>query len=177
MSTFQGLPIHVLLVHCIVVLAPMTAVLAVLCALWPAARRRLIWLVAVLSGAVGVLTPITTGAGEWLEKRVEPSQLVRSHASLGDSMIYFSVGLLIAAALLLAVDVGERKGHPLPRLVIVAISVLVVVVSVAAVVQVYRIGESGARSVWSDAVVASDGGALPAAGVPTTHTRVSSNGV
>ena len=34
------------LVHFIVVLAPLTALLAILCAVWPAARRRLVWLVA-----------------------------------------------------------------------------------------------------------------------------------
>jgi hypothetical protein len=45
----MGLPAHVLLVHFIVIfiviLAPLTAVLAILCAVWPAARRRLVWLV------------------------------------------------------------------------------------------------------------------------------------
>ena len=45
MTTVNGLPSHVLLVHFIVVLAPLTALLATLCAVWPAARRRLVWLV------------------------------------------------------------------------------------------------------------------------------------
>jgi len=42
MTTIAGLPAHPLLVHLIVVLAPGTAVLEILCALWPAARRRLV---------------------------------------------------------------------------------------------------------------------------------------
>ncbi|WP_006243300.1 hypothetical protein [Mycolicibacterium tusciae] len=42
MSTLDGLPAHVLLVHFVVVLAPMTAVLLVVCAVWPAAQRRLV---------------------------------------------------------------------------------------------------------------------------------------
>ncbi len=58
MSTFNGLPAHVLLVHFIVVLAPLTAVLAILCAVWPAARQRLVWLVLTLSLIVTVLTPV-----------------------------------------------------------------------------------------------------------------------
>ena len=41
MSTFNGLPLHILLNHFIVVLGPLTAILAILCVVWPAARRRL----------------------------------------------------------------------------------------------------------------------------------------
>jgi hypothetical protein len=44
LTTIMGLPAHVLLVHFIVILAPLTAVLAILYAVWPAARRRLVWL-------------------------------------------------------------------------------------------------------------------------------------
>ena len=46
--------------------APLTAVLAILCAVWPAARQRLVWLVLALSVLTAVLTPLTTEAGEWL---------------------------------------------------------------------------------------------------------------
>ena len=50
MTTFNGLPAHVLLVHFIVILSPLTAVLAIVCAVWPAARQRLVWLVLGLGG-------------------------------------------------------------------------------------------------------------------------------
>lgn len=66
MTTLNGLPAHALFVHFIVILAPLTAILAVLCAVWPAARKRLVWLVLGLATAVVVLTPLTTEAGEWL---------------------------------------------------------------------------------------------------------------
>ena len=49
-----------------VVLAPSTALLEILCALWPAARRRLVWLVVAFAGVTIVLTPVTVNAGEWL---------------------------------------------------------------------------------------------------------------
>jgi hypothetical protein len=45
MTTVNGLPSHVLFVHFIVVLVRLTALLAILCAVWPASRRRLAWLV------------------------------------------------------------------------------------------------------------------------------------
>ena len=49
MTTFNGLPAHVLLVHFIVILSPLTAVLAIVCAVWPAARQRLVWLVLAIA--------------------------------------------------------------------------------------------------------------------------------
>ncbi len=66
LTTLFGLPAHALLNHAIVVLAPLLAFLDILCALWPAARRRLVWFNLALAAAVVVLTPLTTSAGEWL---------------------------------------------------------------------------------------------------------------
>jgi hypothetical protein len=148
-STFQGLPAHVLLVHFIVVLVPLTAALSVLCALWPAARRRLIWLVASLAVLIGVLTPLTTEAGEWLEHRIQPTDVLRVHTALGDTMPYFALGLILGSALLVFVHLREHRQHPLSTVVTLAIAAVVLTTSVSAVVQVYRIGDSGARSAWS----------------------------
>jgi hypothetical protein len=66
MTVVNGLPAHALLVHFIVVLAPLTALLVMLCALWGAARRHLVWLTLVLAIVTTVLTPITIEAGQWL---------------------------------------------------------------------------------------------------------------
>jgi len=49
-TTLFGLAAHPLLVHFIVALTPFAAVMAILCAAWPAARQRLVWLVLALSG-------------------------------------------------------------------------------------------------------------------------------
>ena len=65
MSTITGLPAHILLLHFVVVLVPLTAILLIVCALWPAARQRLVWLVAILAGVTLVVTPLTVKAGEW----------------------------------------------------------------------------------------------------------------
>jgi len=150
MSTISGLPAHVLLVHFIVVLAPLTAIGAVVCALWPAARRRLVWPVAALAVLCLVLTPLTTEAGEWLEHRLGKSAALHTHTELGDTMIYFSLALAVAAALLVFLHLRLGRGRSLNQIVAALISVLVVVASVATVVQVYRIGDSGARSAWGD---------------------------
>ncbi|GAY14543.1 DUF2231 domain-containing protein [Mycobacterium sp. shizuoka-1] len=150
MSTFNGLPAHALLVHFIVVLAPLTAVLAILCAVWPAARQRLVWLVVALAVITAGLTPLTTEAGEWLEHQVGRSPTLHAHTELGDTMVYFSLALLIAAALLVVVHVRASRGQALSSALSIAITVFVVLAAVATVVQVYRIGDSGAKATWGD---------------------------
>ena len=50
MTVIHGLPSHVLLVHFVVVLVPLTAVLEIACALWPAVRRgHIVWLTLILA--------------------------------------------------------------------------------------------------------------------------------
>lgn len=148
MSTFNGLPAHVLLVHFIVVLGPLTAALAILCAVWPAARQRLVWLVLVLALVTTVLTPLTTEAGEWLEHQVGRSPLLHTHTELGDTMLYFALALLVAALLLAVVNVRASRGRPLSSVLSILVAVFVVVASVATIAQVYRIGDSGAKVTW-----------------------------
>ena len=152
MTTFSGLPAHALLVHFIVILAPLTAILAIMSAVWPAARKRLVWLILALAVITVVLTPLTTGAGEWLEEKVGRSPLLRAHTEMGDTMIYFAIGLLIAAALLAVIHVREHRGRPLNSAVLWGLAAIIVVFSVATAVQVYRIGDSGARATWSDSM-------------------------
>jgi len=159
MSTFQGLPIHALLVHFIVVLVPLTAILAILCAFWPAARERLVWLVLALAVVTTGLSPLATNSGEWLEGHIEESELVEKHAEMGDTMLYFALALLLAAVLLTIAHVRSGRGRALTTAVSAAITVFVVVASLATSVQVFRIGHSGAESVWGDALSADTGAA------------------
>jgi hypothetical protein len=149
LSTFNGLPAHVLLVHFIVVLAPLTAVLATVCTFWPSARQRLVWLVLALAVITAVLTPLTTDAGEWLAKRKGRSPLLHAHTELGDTMVYFSIALVAAAALLAFIHLREARGKSVKPIARWLIAAVVVIASVATTVQVYRIGDSGAKATWS----------------------------
>ena len=87
MTTIFGLPAHALLVHAMVVLAPLTALLEILCAIWPAARRRLVWLVLAFAAAVrGAHATDHLDAGEWLYDQLpqpsgDPAAPTRSAAS------------------------------------------------------------------------------------------------
>ncbi|MFI5503686.1 DUF2231 domain-containing protein [Nocardia asteroides] len=157
MSTINGLPAHVLLVHLVVVLVPLTSVLLILCAVWPVARRLLIWPAAALAVLTVAVTPVTVSAGRWLAQRVGDTPAIRRHMDLGDTLLYFVIPLLVVAAVLVGMRLAERAGRPLLRGVAVAVAVVTVAVGVAATVQVVRIGDSGARATWGPLVSATTG--------------------
>ena len=149
MTTIFGLPAHALLVHAIVVLAPLTAVLEILCGFWPAARRNLVWLVLALAGATTILTPITTGAGEWLkDQRRSVSPILQEHAERGDWMIYFSAALLVVALALVALHWLEGRSDRPRKALAIVVAVVALLVGVSSIVTVARIGHTGSESVW-----------------------------
>ncbi|MEU7872953.1 DUF2231 domain-containing protein [Dactylosporangium sp. NPDC049140] len=156
MNTLNGLPAHVLLVHGVVVLLPLSALLLVLTSVWPAARRRLAGPNAVLAVLVVLLVPLTTDAGEWLERRVPSSELVRNHAELGDSAIFYAVPIAVLALVVWWRDREARVASgrrtylaPLSVAVTGVVVVLALVVAAAGVYGMYRIGDSGARAAWT----------------------------
>jgi uncharacterized membrane protein len=154
MTVFNGLPAHVLLIHFLVVLVPLTALLEIACALWPAVRRgQIVWLTLILAIVTMALTPITTDAGEWLyDLRRHPEPILQQHAERGGWMIYFSVALLVVAVALAVLHVAERRSEKrrLPTKIIIAIVALAV--GISSIIQLYRVGDAGAHSVWGDEI-------------------------
>ncbi|MBY0291580.1 MAG: hypothetical protein K2X52_31265 [Mycobacteriaceae bacterium] len=151
MDTISGIPAHALLVHGIVVLAPLTSLLVILCAFWPAARRRLVWLVVVFAVVTTVLTPLTTSAGEWLlEHGGPPRPILQEHAERGEWMIYFSVAMLIVAVALAALHWMEGRSDKPRKAVAATLAVVALLVGVSSIITVVRIGDTGALAVWGD---------------------------
>lgn len=149
-DTFDGLPLHPLVVHAIVVLVPLTVVGAIVVAVRPAWRQSHGWVVVGLLALSTVLTPVATSSGEALERRVgDPGE----HAALGEQLTWFELALLVVLVALLVLD--RRQGSPNLAKVL---PVVVVVVALAAAVQVYRVGDSGARAAWGDIPSANDAG-------------------
>lgn len=148
----NGLPVHPLVVHAVVVLLPLAVVGTVLIALKPSWRLRFGPLVVIAAGLATVLCPVATSSGESLEKRVgDPGQ----HAALGETLVWFAAALLVSAlALWLVERRRERRGIARGMLTKV-VAVIAIVVAAASSVQVYRVGDSGARAAWGDRVASS----------------------
>jgi hypothetical protein len=148
-TTVFGLPAHALLVHAIVVLAPLTALLGILSALLPAVRQRLVWLVVALAVVNLVLTPLTVSAGEWLYNREEShSPILERHEELGETMLWFSLALLVMAIALAVLHVRAGRAGGTPKALAIGVAVLAVVAGVASTVQVVRIGHAGTEAKW-----------------------------
>lgn len=172
MSTINGLPAHILLVHAMVVLLPLAALLLVLCVVWPTARRYLAGPNAVLSLVVLALTPVTTDAGEWLETRVKSTALIRDHVEVGDTALYVAIPVAVLALVVWwrgreintleqrgaeADPPAERRAGTQRRALLApasaAVGVVIAVVSVlaagAAAYDAYLMGDSGAKATWT----------------------------
>ncbi|MEV5002514.1 DUF2231 domain-containing protein [Nocardioides sp. LML1-1-1.1] len=152
-DVINGLPVHPLVVHAVVVLLPLAVLGTVAIVVRPSWRARFGPLVVGCAAVATALVPVATSSGEALERRVgDPGR----HAALGDQLIWFAVPLLVTAAAVVWLDqrsrAGTRTGSPL---VLRAVSVLALVAALAAGVQVVRVGDSGARAAWGDQVSSS----------------------
>lgn len=151
----DGLPLHILLVHAVVVTLPVASLCTAATMLWPAARRRL----GLATPLLGLLSPalvfVTQRAGEWLLLRVAPTPAVLAHANDGRTLLPWAwalFGASLAAWLWhryalrrrIAVRLGRRWG--LAATVLVTAAVLVACTGVLADVAI--IGEAGSRAVW-----------------------------
>lgn len=158
--TFAGLPLHVLLVHALIVLTPLIALALIIIAAWPAARRVL-W-VPVLIGGV-VLLPlglITIEAGKWLEVRVPPAPLIQEHTAQGEDIVPWLIALLVLAVVIAAWAVAElvaaRRVTPggagIGRGIRIAVGIVLTLGAVAIAAgsswTLVQIAEAGSRAVW-----------------------------
>lgn len=157
LDTIDGLPVHPLVIHAVVVLLPLAVLGTVALAVRPAWRVTYGWPVVGVAAVATALVPVATSSGEALQRRVgNPGE----HAELGDLMIWFAVPLLV---LLVAMVLLERRrsagtGSTGPAALRTGVAVLAVLVAVANGVWIYRVGDSGARAVWGGQVSASADG-------------------
>ena len=157
---FNGLPLHVLIVHAVVIVVPLAALCAVLTAFWPAGRRRLGIVTPLVALAALVLVPLAVQSGEWLLSRlVNVTPLLGVHTSLGRTLLPWAIALFLVATLqwvwyrYIAAP-GARFASALPsrtgrRAVSIVLDLVVLVSAVGSVVTVALIGESGSRAVWT----------------------------
>ncbi len=149
----NGLPLHPLVVHAVVVLIPLVLVGVVLMLVRRRWRRTLGWWLVLLSAVLVPLSWLAEESGGALAERVGDPEF---HAELGETMPLVS-GVLFLAVLVFVVvdrllDRGTVDAGPGTSGWVVAVGLVAVVIAGAATVQVFRVGESGAAAVWQDQV-------------------------
>jgi hypothetical protein len=155
-----GLPLHILLIHAVVIFVPLTAVAVVLHGIWPAARRRLGFITPAAGAMLVVLVPVVMWAGEWLRDQIGSTDAVARHEALGRTLLPWVVGLFIVGLAewlwfgLVPVTKWGREMAPRRRNIIRWVLVgLGLFFAIGSVYDIILIGDSGARAVW--------GGILP----------------
>lgn len=159
-----GLPAHPLLVHIPVVLIPLSGIGGIWIALSSKWRAKIGWIVVALAaiGVVGSWLAIESGR-TFYAALGEESQTLERHTDLGNTFIWFALALFFSLLALVLWDrVQARKAaqegrEPDKRAIarspiVIALSVLVIAATVAAGIQIFRIGDSGAKSVWQEDV-------------------------
>ena len=144
-DTVLGLPVHVLVVHAVVVGLPLMALVTAAVAFMPTLRLWHAWLVVVADAGVVVLTFVARESGEQLQQRLG-GQVAQEHAALGRNLIWFAL-LVFAVAVAVALTRGSRR--PGRSTVAGAVGV---VAAVLAIWWTVRVGHSGAQAVWQGIV-------------------------
>jgi hypothetical protein len=147
------LPVHALVNHAVVVLLPLSAVCVVLLAVVPSWRARYGLPVLALATVSLLAVPVAQLSGRWLRDQLGfPPESFR-HGGLGDDVIWYALTFWILTGLLILLD--SRRGSRGPLVTVIA--VLAAVASVAMTVQVIRVGDAGARSVWEGRITTVSG--------------------
>jgi hypothetical protein len=151
----NGLPLHPLVVHAVVVLGPLAALTGLAYAFVPRWRWLLRWPLVALALVTAVTAVVATSAGEsLLDARPELEPLVDEHEDWGELLRTASLAYAAAAALgawalggpsALASGRGARDTNPVVGMIA---TVLIAVGAVALLVLVFLAGDSGARAVW-----------------------------
>jgi hypothetical protein len=102
--TINGLPLHPLLVHAVVVLLPLAAVGSIIIAIVPKWRRRY-WLPVLVLAVLGIgAVPITQQAGEALYDKLKVNNpALNHHADLGHALLPYAGAFGVMLLLLIIV--------------------------------------------------------------------------
>ena len=155
--SFNGLPLHPLIIHVVVVFAPLAALSGIAYAVVPRWRWWLRWpfvACAVIAAVSGVLAA-QSGYSLMHARNLQQLATVQTHRHRGSLLRWLLLAFLVPTALgawllggtsALASGGGAREGRN--GVVAIGLQVLIVVASVAVLVLVFLTGDSGARTIW-----------------------------
>jgi hypothetical protein len=144
-DTVFGLPVHVLVVHGVVVLLPLMTVVTTVWAFLPRASRVVGWAVVVANAGTAAMAFVAKESGQELQARLG-GQVAQEHAEIADLLPFFALALLLASALVQGLRTRDMQvPERLP-------AVLTLVVAAATLYWAVRTGHSGSEAVWSGIV-------------------------
>jgi hypothetical protein len=170
-ATINGSPTHVLIVHAVAVLLPLSALAALVLVCVPATRRAFALTTVGVAFVACVCVPLAFFSGSALRHRLPDSALIDRHVALAHQLLPVAAVFGLSLAAFVAVDLLRRfrKGdvnrvesaalvrfpsirdysrrHRLMALHRGA-AALLIVMSVATAVAVVRAGDSGAKAAW-----------------------------
>jgi len=171
-ATIHGSPTHVLIVHIVVVLLPLSVLAALLLVAVPATRRAYSLLTLVVTFIACVAVPFAFLSGSALRARLPPSPLIARHVQLAHQLLPLAAVFGLTLAVFVFVDVLQRartgRLNEVERRAVNAAptvrqyaenhrlvgshrtaAALVVVLAILTGVQVYRVGDAGAKAAWA----------------------------
>jgi uncharacterized membrane protein len=169
--TIDGSPTHVLIVHVVVVLLPVAVLASLVLVAVPATRRAFSLLTLVVAFVACVAIPLAFLSGSRLEAQLPPSSLIRRHVQLAHELLPLAALYGVVLAAFVGVDLVrrsrsgqlndlERRFVPTgagpegtARSGLVAAyrlsAVALVVLAALTGIQVYRVGDAGAKAAWA----------------------------
>jgi len=149
-DTFNGLPLHILVVHAAVIVTPLAAI-AALALVRPSWRTRLRWPVAMAVAAAWLLVWLARESGEALQKSIQ-DQISVNKAAVAALDLHITLADKLNSVLFVLVVVAVLFAWLLPKLPHAAGTVGAVVIAVLAVLVIglaAQTGEQGARTAWN----------------------------
>lgn len=180
MKEIFDLPAHPLMVHFPVVAIPLLAVLAIVVAVRPTLRNTWKYPLAAFAVITAAATVFAAGSGEALAEVLyedwETTETdIDEHAELGEFLRLLVIGLTVVLLALLALT-KRNVGGSLGRNVNIVASTLVVVLSIASLIWVVRVGHEGAKASWEGVDVAGDDVDVTTSDDTTSTTLASTTG-
>jgi uncharacterized membrane protein len=155
LDQFNGLPVHVLLVHAAVVFVPLLALAAVVYALVPRVRAYVGWVAALLALGAPVATFLAKESGEKFRDRLVADGMggpalesINAHQGYGDLTFWYVLGLGVVTGLMIFLTARRPGGRALPRAAGLGLALVIIVLAAISSYYVFRTGDSGAAAVW-----------------------------
>lgn len=166
LETFNGIPVHPLIIHAAVVFVPLLIVGALVYALVMPLRPRIAWAVIGLAVVAPVSCYLSRESGLRLRDRMIREHAISAadltkvdqHQSFGTNTMYLVIALGVVTLVLVALNMLRGRGRGAGSsstgsgagfaIVSLAFAVVILGLGVASSYYVYKTGDSGAHIVW-----------------------------